>query len=498
MQQPMQPDKRRGRAWLQAYLKGNLQQCLVDPTFPKQADFILDKSTFLAAQCTRRAGKSYGIGLKLFRSGLIHPGSSALYLALTRPSAKNIMWKDVVKVINKEFSIGGKTNEAELTLTFPNDSKIILAGADQSYQEMEKYLGGKYPLVVIDEAGSFKQDLNTMVYENLLPAVADYDGQICLIGTATRFLHTLFYKVTTGEEGGWSLHDWNTFDNPYMVELWKKQIAILKAKDPEVEKQPWYRRMYLNEWVLDDTDRVYSYLRSRNWVPEMPPIRDWTRIGGLDLGWEDPTAFLMGHYNENISKTLYYSDPFKASHMNLTDVENKLNEYQERFNPRLWVVDNANKQAVEELKMRTGLNLIAAEKQGKADFIEIMNGEWLGGNVKLVGKCAPYETELKSLIWDKLEPGQKSTKKIGTGSDKKEHPKYDNHLCDAGLYIWRHCYQYLFTKEERAVRSEENEIDDWWEKQAQAGKGSDEETIGTDTDLLGIGTGEESFFGDDY
>ncbi len=495
MRKPMQTA--RGRAWLQQYLKGNLSQVLVDHDFEKQADFVLDDSPFLGAQCTRRAGKSYGIGLKLYRASVIHPGSSSLYLALTRPSAKNIMWEQVIKQINKECYLGGKPNEAELTMVFPNNSRIILAGADQSYQEMEKYLGGKYPLVVIDEAGSFKQDLHTMVYENLMPAVADYDGQVCLIGTATRFLHTLFYKITTGEEAGWKVHKWDTKDNPYMAKAWEKQIAILKNKDRHIEEKPYFRRMYMNEWVLDSTDLVYKYIRERNWVPELPAAGGWTKIGGIDLGWEDPTAFMIGNYNEHVSRNLYFSNPYKASQMTLTDVEKKLREYQHKFNPRLWVIDNANKQAVEELKYRTGLNLIAAEKTGKADFIEIMNGGWLDGTIQVVGEAAPYEQELKTLIWDKLEPGQTSTRKVGTGSDKKEHPKYDNHLCDTGLYIWRHCYQYLFSEQERSVQSEENRVDDWWEKQSEAGKGGYEETI-KDADILGIGSGEDDFFGDAY
>src|SRR6185436_7101870 len=65
---------------------------LVDTVFPEQAAFVRDQSTFVAAQCTRRASKSNGIGFRLFKKALRYPKSVIPYIALTRESAKNIMW----------------------------------------------------------------------------------------------------------------------------------------------------------------------------------------------------------------------------------------------------------------------------------------------------------------------------------------------------------------------------------------------------------------------
>ena len=47
------------------------------------------------------------------------------------------------------------------------------------------------------------------------------------------------------------------------------------------------------------------------------------------------------------------------------------------------VIDNANKQAVAELEKRHDLPLTAADKVGKSDFMEIMNGEFIQGRIKL-------------------------------------------------------------------------------------------------------------------
>src|SRR6267143_984594 len=54
-------------------------------------------------------------------------------------------------------------------------------------------------------------------------------------------------------EAGWSGHRWTTYDNPYMAEQWAGEIAELKAARPLVVETPWFRQMYLGEWVSTRT-----------------------------------------------------------------------------------------------------------------------------------------------------------------------------------------------------------------------------------------------------
>src|SRR5882762_7287069 len=65
----------------------------LDPAFPAQTAFISDPSKLKVVLCTRRSGKSYGAGLYLYQQAYETPGASCLYIALTRDSAKKIMWK---------------------------------------------------------------------------------------------------------------------------------------------------------------------------------------------------------------------------------------------------------------------------------------------------------------------------------------------------------------------------------------------------------------------
>ena len=77
----------------------------LDPAFPVQTAFISDPAKLKVALCTRRSGKSYGAGFYLYQQAYETPGASCLYIALTRDSAKKIMWKDVLKPINRKLGL---------------------------------------------------------------------------------------------------------------------------------------------------------------------------------------------------------------------------------------------------------------------------------------------------------------------------------------------------------------------------------------------------------
>lgn len=412
-------------------------ESLLRGTFKQQRDFILDSAPLKAAFCTRRAAKSYTAGLMLYRAALDRPGSSSLFIGLTRGSAKAIIWKDVLKVINRGHKLDAKFNETDLTATLPNGSVIYCLGADSDEGEREKLLGQKYALVVVDEAASYHIDLRALVYATLKPAVADYRGTICLIGTPGNLTKSLFFDITHGTELGWSVHKWTTFDNPYMATNWQLEIDDLTRANPLVVETPWFQQMYLGQWVIDQDKLVYRYSTERNSVDAMPAGKGEPRyVLGIDLGYNDDSAFVLSAYHRESPK-LYFIKTIKRAGMDVTDVANQIKDFYLHWPIDVAVVDGANKQAIAELNNRHGLALQTADKTGKEDFITLMNSDFIQGNIVAVrGKTESLVKEWQELIWlDR--PGTISQKRV-------EHPSLPNHLADAALYAWRHCYSYLF------------------------------------------------------
>lgn len=432
---------------------------LVDDNFPAQAVFLRDKSRKKAAICTRRAGKTNGVARALVEPCVQYDGVDVLYVGLTKGTCRRLFWEGALKPLIKEFNIPCKMNETRLEVRLPNNSAIYCLGMDVNKEEMKKLLGGKYKRIVIDEAGSFRVDLFKLVYEILGPATADLLGDMILTGTPEDLTSGLFYEVTRQDgiarRADWSVHEWSTFDNPYMAAQWQIEIDDLISKNPRITETPMYQRMYLGKWVIDSSRLVYKYNRDRNWIKALPD-GDYTYGLGCDLGYNDDTSFVVSAYNEKSPK-LYLLNPFKKPEMIISDVGEKMMQYKSRRDILTHVIDGANKQAVEELRRRFGIPLIPADKAGKAEFIDIFNSELIQGNIVLVGDdCDIIEQEWNNLIWD-----DRSTTK------REEHPSCANHLADACLYIWRHQHQYLYQKPvPRKLKSEEDLIDEWVEKES--------------------------------
>jgi len=433
---------------------------MIDPKFPAQASFITDKARKVAALCTRRAGKTEGVARRLVQRCLRQDGVAVLYVGLTRDSCRRIFWEDALKPLIHRYKLPHKANETRLEMRFPNRSRIYCLGMDVDKEEMKKLLGGKYAEVIIDEAGSFRIDLVKLVYEILGPATADYLGTICLTGTPEDLTSGLFYEVTRQDNiprrPDWSVHEWTTYDNPYMLRQWTIEIESLQASNPRIEETPMFQRMYRGKWVIDNSRLVYKYLRDRNWISQLPPGQYVYGLG-VDLGFEDESAFVVSAYNQT-SKCLYFVEPYKRSKMIISDVVERINYYRSKYEIYSIVIDGANKQAVEEMRLRYRVPLISADKTGKAEFIEIMNSEMIEGNIKVVGEAGELlATEWSNLIWDDKNPHK-----------KEEHPNCPNHLADAALYIWRRQYQYLYEPPVKpVVPTVEEKVERWVDNQSQ-------------------------------
>jgi len=440
-------------------LQRNQKLKWVSPGFQKQNDFIECKDSLIAVQCTRRAGKSYGAGLKLFKAAYETPNCSVLYVAKTRQSAKNIMCKDILSKINRDLGLGATFNKSELTFTLPNGSVIYLLGIDNSEEEAEKLLGQKFKCVVIDEAAVIQRDLYKVIYSVLKPAVADYNGQIIMISTTSDLLNSFYYKVTAEGYPGWTVMKWSAADNPYMKTVWAKEIKELRANNPRIHETPHYRRMYLNEWVIDTESIIYRYDPS-NIVDSIPnDITDY--ILGVDLGWDDPTAFVVCGYNDN---RLYVIETYKKSKMLLTKVADKIKELESKYGKfNKIIIDGAAKQSVEEMRARYGIDFTSAEKLGKKDHIEMMNTELAVNRVMLLEDgTEALRAEWDGLVWDE---------RAKLKGKYKEHPACPNHLADATLYAYWYSHTYFFNDNLRPDEkvyiepTSEAAVDQFWERE---------------------------------
>lgn len=430
---------------------------LFDNRFLQQKQFIKHTSRLKALFCTRRAAKSFTAGLYMVYEALTHPNCNVLFVGLTRSSAWDIIYKDILQVLNRTHKLGMKLNLAKQTLTFPNGSLIAVTGVDVDELEMNKLLGRKYRLVCIDEASMYTINLKHLVYDILTPAMADQDGIIALFGTASNMTRGLFYDITNGLEAGWELFTWSAYDNPFIN--WAKTIDEIKEKRPLYMETPQFKQWFLNEWVVETDKLVYKFNAERNLCSSPPvlPATGWTYILGVDTGWEDDNAFVLSGFHAN-DPNLYIIKTYNKDHMTFDQVVDKINEFMHDpiYSPAKVIIDGANKQGVESMKQRAaGIPFEYADKTGKVDFIEMLNGDLIQGKIKINTRCTTLVDELMGLIW--VSEGEKIK------LPKKEHPALSNHLCDAFLYAWRNGYHYHSSPTEKVVVVGSK---DWYAQQA--------------------------------
>lgn len=437
--------------------------------FPEQLRFVTDPEPFIAGLCSRRAGKSEGVSLKMIATAQRHPGRRIPYVTLTRPMAKNIMWgklqrwnapprRDEWGEEVGGLDLGAHFNNQTLEMTLPNGSVIFLASAETG-EEVEKLRGGDYPLVVLDECQAFKPALLRTLLEDILPyALFEHGGQLVVIGTPSPQCAGYFYRVTEGQEPGWSVHRWTMFQNAKLPR--NPRTGVKGVRAAEVFAEDFLRRRKLSRdaarvqremygrWVRDNSSSVYR-VEPRSLVRELPTADDWEHVIGVDYGYRDATAFAVLAYSVALGRAVVVR-AFERTGLLPSDAAEVLRGLYEEYDPVHMVGDagGLGKPYVEEAVQRYDLPLEPAEKARKLAAIEFLNDDLETGALTLLEPCEELFLQMRQLEWDYA----KADRKRG-GDDDRPVQRADvaiadrtpDHMCDAVLYAHRACRQYLHT-----------------------------------------------------
>lgn len=442
--------------------------------FGPQRAFVTDTSHFVAACCSRRAGKTYGIGLKLLWTAHKFPGCTVFYVTNTRRQAKRNLWDGVLLPLLRALGIKAKLNINELTCTLTNGSIIQLGGASDS-GEIETYRGTKTPLAVIDEAQSFRSYLHTLIEDIFDPQTMDYgdDGQIYMTGTPNASCFGFFHDVMNNEgkaSKGWSQHHWTVLENVHQPDPagWlrkKRERQGIKETDPR------YMREYRGLWVRDTSGLVYQ-IENENLIPELPEADDWAFVLGLDLGFVDATAFCVQAYSVDLGVACVL-DSWQRTGMLTGDVAQEVDDLRSRIDFEAIVADvgGLGKPYAEEMIQRWGIPVEAAEKQHKATAIENLNSDLRRKKALIVeprNTDLVYDARLLQWNYDKLD---QSKGKLIPRLKLEVDDRTPDHLTDAWLYGYRKCRQYLYEPGERTRTARELEDqfeDDLWAAVAES------------------------------
>jgi hypothetical protein len=445
---------------------------LVDPAFAEQAAFVRDSATFVGAQCTRRAGKSNGIGYRLYRKAKKYPGAMLPYIALTRESAKNIMWP-VFREINEKHRLGAVLTESNLTVTLPNEARIVCFGADMK-NFIQRLRGIKTPEAAVDEGQSFGSHLSELIDDILTPAISDYeDGALTLTGTPGPIPRGYFYDACLGKQG-YSLHKWSVYQNPYMPRA-KAFVRELMKKKGWDKLNPTYLREWCNEWVLDLDALLLPYVAEKNDYDELPPGH-YYYILGVDIGLRDADALAVLAWNEK-SPNVYLVEERVTAGQDLTALEQQIQDILSRYEISRIVMDTGGLGAkiAEEFTLRKGIPVEAADKRRKFENAALLKDTLRAGRFKAKKNSRfARDCELVQIDYDYTTPDRLVLK-----------PGFHSDIIDSVLYAFKEAMAFTYRApaskiavgseawareeirrmEEAAIEEiEGNESQPWWAK----------------------------------
>ncbi len=424
-------------------------------SFKQQTDFILDPAKLKAGHCTRRAGKSYGVGLYMCKEAYENPGVSIVYVGLTQDSALRIIWKDILQVIIKEFDLQAKFDPYKATVTFSNGAIIYITGADARADDMVKLLGQKFKLAVIDEWSKYRIDVKALIYDVLKSAMADYQGTIVGIGTASNFVKSFAAQVTLGKVKGWSVHKWSALDNPHMVTQFQAEIDELLVNNPNAESEAWFKQNYRGEWIVDTEALIYKY-QPFNIITEVPTVKSqYNYILGITLSFRGFTGFSVVAYTEG-HPNAFVIETKRHDGMELFHVIEEAQRLNDIYQFSIILCTDASKQLTEAIRLRYPINVQDVDIKDKSGLITLFNSELRSNNIKVLADNADLLEEWSSIIKDDRLAVKNSPKII-------EHPLCHNFVADATLFAWQKCYNFYYNP----TTQSEDPNDRYWDKKAE-------------------------------
>lgn len=406
----------------------------LDPNFPNQNQFILDQAQFIDAQCSRRAGKSSGLGIRFYNTMLKYPGATCRYLALTGDSARDIMWP-VLEELDEKYKLSLKFIPSKLTVIAPSGGKLRLYGADMK-NFVRRLRGNKSPGTAVDEAQEFGTHLEYLVDDILTPMMADFkDSWLALTGTPGPVPIGYFFEVTKQRKHGYSHHEWTLLDNPYLPDPHGFINRLIEQKKWE-SNHPTLLREWRNNWVLDLESLWIKYKNDVNHFSKLPDGNiQWNYILGIDIGWKDADAFAVLAWSEH-HPTTYLVEEIVTTKQDITGLRNQIELLQNTYSFHKMVIDTGGlgKKIAEELKGRYGLQLDAADKQRKQENAEILNDALRLGTFKARAESRfAQDSYLIQIDWDKSTPDKIIIK-------KKPH----SDIIDAVLYAFKESPAYHY------------------------------------------------------
>ena len=210
-----------------------------------------DQTRFRVLSCGRRWGKTT-LAIRELAYHAKEPESVCWYLTGSYRAAKGLAWEPLKNVLGKLKWVK-KINEAELTITLKNGSKISLRGSENPDALRGFFIKG---ILIMDEF----QDIDPKAWEVMRPTLSDHKARVLFCGTPKGRGNQLFDFYQRGQdqtETEWSSYSYTTAQGGWVSEEELEQAR--RDLDPRS-----YRQEYEAEFSNYEGVVYYAFDRSKH------------------------------------------------------------------------------------------------------------------------------------------------------------------------------------------------------------------------------------------
>lgn len=367
-----------------------------------QLKVLLDIARFIVARCSRRAGKTYFDAAKLVHTGLKFGGSTCVYFGLTRDSAKEAIWEELLNLLLKlEIKHTYSENKLEIEI-FNSDgdmSRIRLMGADMD-RIKDRLRGRKFRIVIVDECAFF-YSIDKLILAALQPTLADLKGQLIMTSSPGALPKGLFYKADQGKqdpdkpETHWSRYFWTAYDNPFFqgpadnpkyANRWEEELHMVCAMQYDGDwNDPTFQREWLGLWVFDDTTLCYPFDIEKYLIKQEYKIASSEYSCGLNIsvpGKQSIVVVKSGDYNREVQVI----EAFTFKSKNLDELNSTIEDVIERYdlNRVVCYIGDHPKSILDDFKARYKLPLALSRHEKIEYFQNVIATDMAAGHIRAV------------------------------------------------------------------------------------------------------------------
>lgn len=352
----------------------------------------------------RRIGGSYLLCVRAVEQCLRKPNAQVRYAAPTAKALRKIVQPNLRKVLaDCPMGLRPKWSTLEQEYRFPNGSILAIAGCDaQRYEDLR---GTESDEIYMDEVG-FIDDLDYILNDVLLPQVQHTGGKVILVSTPARSPSHPSVALAMSHMRAGDYFACTVWDSPRQTRAEKEAYFKDLAKGEPLEsyyQTSTFRREYMAEFVIDEERAVipeWTRAKQLECVREVELPDRFDPYVGIDLGWRDGLAFVLGYWDYKNARLvitdehLVYRTPIDEFQIECLKIEqNRLG-----LKTPLRVIDH-EPLVIAELNRRK-YYVRQAIKNDKELSINLVRELIRDGKFVLHPRCKQLNAQLTGTIWN--------------------------------------------------------------------------------------------------